>query len=108
MTEAACSASFSAGSSRSIRAASTACTESGTSKSPGSCWIVHAPLSRRRRPRSISVESSSSTKNGLPSARATTTLTQVLGKLAGHELVEQPHRVLRGERLELDQLGRPA
>ena len=56
-----------------MRAASTACTESGTWKSDGSSPTDQPPFSRPSTRMSISVATSSSTKNGLPSARSTTT-----------------------------------
>src|SRR2546422_49584 len=73
ITDAAWSACFSAGSSRSTRAATTACTVSGTAKSEGSSAKRHEPFCGSSNRRSISVPSSSSTKNGFPSARCTTT-----------------------------------
>src|SRR5436190_183423 len=73
ITDAACKACFSAGSSRSTRAATTACTVSGMAKSEGSSAKRHDPFCGSSNRRSISVPSSSSTKNGFPSARWTTT-----------------------------------
>src|SRR5919106_1118808 len=55
-----------------MRAASTACTESGTVKPVGIWPKAHDPFCRVRTPRSTNVAMSSSTKKGFPSARSTT------------------------------------
>ena len=73
MTDAAWRADFSASGSRSMRAASTAWIESGTRESlPAAPRTPRLPLLRVSTPRSMRVPTSSSTKNGLPSARSTT------------------------------------
>ena len=78
---AACSAAFSIGGSRSIRAASTACTVSGTEKPRRQLArrpaLVACARGRRRR---RAQPTSSSTKNGLPSARSTTSLRSSSGR----------------------------
>src|SRR3990172_8899909 len=73
ITDAAWSPCLSAASNRSTRAATTACTVSGTEKSGGRSANVHPSPSRISSPRSMRVPSTSSTKNGFPSARSTTT-----------------------------------
>ena len=91
------------GGSRSMRAASTACTESGISNPAGSS-PTPAAVRRASTPRSIRVATSSSTKNGFPSARSTTASRTGVGQLDAEQLVEPGRPRLRlGQRLEPEQ-----
>ena len=71
MTAPACSAAFSISGSRSILAASTACTVSGIARSPRSRPTAQPSSDSTSTPLSRSSPTSSSRKNGLPSARCT-------------------------------------
>ncbi len=82
ITDAACSAAFSRGGSRSMRAARTPRTESGIESRSGSAATSHRSSRCTRTPLSTSDSISSSTKNGLPSERRTSTSRTSSGRSA--------------------------
>ena len=72
-----------------MRAASTACTVSGTAKPDGS-WPNHQPpFWRARTPRSASIAISSSMKNGFPSARSASQLPNGARAVASQQRTDQ-------------------
>ena len=97
-------------SSRSSRAASSAWIVGGTASVRELAVAAQPPSSRRRTPSSISIESSCSTKSGLPSAASTIARARLVREIgAPEEVLERPARRLpRGERLERESSRRSA